>query len=501
MAGTGNPQFMIASSATTSASGAICALSTTFHIIIMFFSIGRLRASKSDYKWSLLVILITQFIGVILGTVAPLSRCFASLSFKVSLKWIVNHVKVSNVESYWTQKLYDWKQSSIPFSYSSRRCKIVIQSLKNLFLSICIGFQKTVVVICKMIRVIPIFFVICVVYFLRCGKWLKAMFSASSIKLVQNTEQPRKDKHLSRYVLQLQDDMEFAERTLKQISKAVNRLIQKAEKQQPKNLLKLLTESRGFEGVEKFDNHHVPPLLSEEYLHCWSLPLVTLTTIAMSLPNIQKNIVDCLLSGVSEGLVYVTIVEENLNITDDHVRIQKAVKTLWVELEVYHKWLGNKLPKHAPKENTAGQILQWLRDTGKNIVNEVERTDIIGVPNGNYKCRSISGNSMYRITETILCSYHENIVQVSQEELFTELLSIIADILAACLTNLPQVIALKCHTRAIEKREASVHAAAQLLGETMQIINTLQDRELPSLNPNDMAFIDKWRSYLKDPCP
>ncbi|KAL7604202.1 hypothetical protein Lser_V15G18645 [Lactuca serriola] len=501
MAGTGNPQFMIASSATTSASGVICALSTTFQILNMLFNISRFPTdSKSDYKWSLLVILITQFIGVILGTVAPLSRCFAPLSFKMSLKWIVNHVKVSNVESYWTQKLYDWKQSSIPFPYSSRKCKIVIQSLKNLFLSICIGFQKTVVVICKMIRVIPIFFVVCVVYFLRCGKWLKAMFSASSIKLVQNTEQPGKDKDLSRYVLQLQDDMEFAERTLKGISKSVNRLIQKAEKQQPKNLLKLLTGCGGFEGGEKFDSHHVPHLLSEEYLHCWSLPLVTLTTIAMSLPNIQKNIVDCLLSGVSEGLVYVTLVEETLNITDDDVCIQKAAKTLWVEVEVYHKWLGNKLPKLTPKANTAKQILQWLRDTGKNIVSEVERTDM-GVIDGSSKCKSISANSMYQTSETILRVYQENIGQVSQEELFAELLSMIADILSACLTNLPKVIAMKCHTSAAEKREESVHAAAQLLGETMQIINILQDREHQSMNSDDMVFIDKWCAYLKHPFP
>ncbi|CAH1435098.1 unnamed protein product [Lactuca virosa] len=500
MAGTGNPQFMIASSATTSASGAICALSTAYYILLMFFSIRPLPASQSDYKWSLSVILITQFIGIILGTIAPLSRCFAALSFKVSLKWIVNHIKVSNVESYWTQKLDDLKQSSIPSPYSSRKCKFVIQSLKNLFLSICIGFQKTVVVACKIIRVVLIFLLICVVYCLHCGKWLKAMFSTSSINMVQNTEQLGKDKDLSQYVLQLQDDMEFAERTLKGISKSVNSLIQKAEKQQPKNLMKLLTESTGFEGVEKFDSHHAPPLLSEEYLHSWSLPLVTLTTIAMSLPKIQKNIVDCLLSGVSEGLVYVTLVEESFNFTDDHISIQKAAKTLWVEVEVYHKWLGNKLPKYAPKANTVEQILQWLRDIGKNIVSEVESTDI-GVPNGNSKCRSVSANSMYRITETILCSYHENIGQVSQEELFAELLSLIADILAACLTNLPQVIAMKCHTSAIEKREASVHAAAQLLGETMQIINTLQVRELPSLNPNDMAFIDKWRSYLKDPFP
>ncbi|CAH1452455.1 unnamed protein product [Lactuca virosa] len=104
---------------------------------------------------------------------------------------------------------------------------------------------------------------------------------------------------------------------------------------------------------------------------------------------------------------------------------------------------------------------------------------------------------MYRITETILLSYYSNIDEVSQEELFAQLSSMIADILAACLTNLPQVIAMKCHTSFIEKREASVQVAAQLLGKTTQIINILQDRELPSLNDTDqLAFIDKWQVNL-----
>nr|GFB07188.1 hypothetical protein CTI12_AA606100 [Tanacetum cinerariifolium] len=50
---------------------------------------------------------------------------------------------------------------------------------------------------------------------------------------------------------------------------------------------------------------------------------------------------------------------------------------------------------------------------------------------------------------------------------------------------------MKGHTSSIEKREASVYAAAQLLGETTQIINNLQDRELPSLNPEELQFINK----------
>ncbi|GKC45237.1 hypothetical protein Tco_1062959, partial [Tanacetum coccineum] len=91
---------------------------------------------------------------------------------------------------------------------------------------------------------------------------------------------------------------------------------------------------------------------------------------------------------------------------------------------------------------------------------------------------------MYQITKSILTFYNTNIDELSQEDLFKELSSMIADILAACLTNLPEIIITKCHERMIEKRESSVNAAAQLLGETTQIINILQDRELP-MGPAD----------------
>nr|GEV51851.1 hypothetical protein [Tanacetum cinerariifolium] len=383
--------FISACSATTSASGVICGASTALHIAIMLYVYPWMTDYLSDYKRSMLVILITQFIGAILGTIAPLWRCFATLSFKMSTKLILNHIKVFKVESYWTQILSDWKQSSV-------------------------------------------------------------LFPSRSAK---NPDQLEQKEDLSRYVLQLQDDMELAEKTLKGITKSVNRLIQKAEKRQPVNLLKLLQNSRGFEGVKKFDSCCVPPLLSVQRLDCWSLPVITLATIALSLPNIPNNT---------------------------------------AEFEVYQKWLGNKLQKPSPL-NTTGMILQWFKNTAKNMVNEVDNMDIRSV-NDNAIYRSISANSMYRITESILLSYHTDIDDVSQEELFLELSSMISDILAACLTNIPQVIVMKCHTKVIEKREASVNAAAQLLGQATQIMNTLQDRELPTLHADEFPFIDKWISSL-----
>ncbi|GKA02872.1 hypothetical protein Tco_0675653 [Tanacetum coccineum] len=501
MAGTGSPQFITACSATTSAAGVICVVSTVIHVFISavnnFETIIRKYESdifvsdhQSDYDWSVTLILKVQLIGSLVGTIAPLCRCYAAMTFKLSIKWIWNHIKVFKVESYWTQKLYDWKQSSIPFLVNSRKTKIFIHNIKAIFLIICIGVQMTVVVACKMIALIPIFFVICVLFCIRCWKWFKAMFSASSIVMGQYPEQQSNFNDLRRYVLQLQDDMELSERTLKSISKSVNRLMKKAEKQQPCNLVKLLSESKGFEGVGKYDSLRVPPLFEEDYLDCWSLPLVTLTAIAVYLPKIQNDIVDRLLSSVSEGLKYVTLVEESLNATDEYVSIQKAAKLLWLEVEVSNKWVGNNLKNHASEVNTAGLILQWFKNTAKNIVTEEQVIDIRNV-NDNSFYRSICANSMYRITESILLSYHTNIDELSEEDLFTELSSMISDILAACLTNLPQVIVTKCHESVLERRESSVNATVQLLGETTLIMNTLQDRELPDLDPAELPFIDK----------
>ncbi|KAJ0764652.1 hypothetical protein HanPI659440_Chr08g0294551 [Helianthus annuus] len=327
MAETGSPQFMIVCSATTSASGVICVSSTLLHGIIMMYTAQHMMDYGSEYKGSVLVILITQFTGVILGTVAPLSRCFALLSFKVSIKQIWKHIKVFKVESYYTQKISYWKQSSVPFKFSSRGFKIVIQDLKVFILSCCIGFQKMVVVACNMTALIPIFIVLGILCCLQCWKRLKVMFCASNNVLVERSAQQQHNKALSQYVLLLQDDMELAERTLRSISKSGNRLIQKAEKQQPNSLMKLLEEYSGFEGVGKYDVQQGLPLPEQKYVDCWSLPIVTLTAIAISLPNIQKHMVDRLLRSVSEGLTYVKHVEETLNATDEYVSSQKVARS------------------------------------------------------------------------------------------------------------------------------------------------------------------------------
>nr|GEX83656.1 hypothetical protein CTI12_AA562090 [Tanacetum cinerariifolium] len=86
---------------------------------------------------------------------------------------------------------------------------------------------------------------------------------------------------------------------------------------------------------------------------------------------------------------------------------------------------------------------------------------------------------------------------ISEEQLFALLNGMIADILSACFTNLPRVITMNCHESVIEKREARIKGAAMLLGKTTKIIERLEKLELPSMDPDRMAYIDEWRIYLK----
>ncbi|KAJ0881631.1 hypothetical protein HanRHA438_Chr10g0476311 [Helianthus annuus] len=475
--------FITACFHTTSASGVICLLVTILHTYTMSGTIKAMLAKDydSDYGWSMLVILIVQSIGVLIGTIVPLSRCFATLEFKTSFSI---HFKVFKVEHHWTRKLNDWRQASIRLPFHSRRLNVVIETSKRLIIYICIQLQVGVVVLCKIIALIPIVFVICFHY-------LKAVFSSLR----------RYDKNLGPlnlgilpYILYFENGMRVGKRTMEAFSKSVNALIQKGAKGQPNDLIKLIEgkSTFGFHGVARFDQtYNIPSWSPEVPFHaaCWRLPVVTLTAIAVSLPEIEKEEVDCLLECVREGLLYVTLVEKNLNFMYDS---QQAAETLWREIST-NKWLGKELQNPAFQKSTAGQIVKWFRDNATHYLEG-------GIWNRDMH-RLICGNSMYRITETILCTYNTNIddATLSQKELFDSLSSMIADIIAACLTNLPQIIIMKCHyMSAIKERRTRVKDAAQLLGETIEIIRLLQDHRIPRMNPNDMPYLNKWRGYISD---
>ncbi|XP_071693527.1 uncharacterized protein [Rutidosis leptorrhynchoides] len=465
MAETGSPQFVMAANPLTTASGVICVFVFAMNLLVVFEapfgSHPEEDVYRSSYKWSILFILVTQSVGVLVGTIAPVFRCFTILSFNLVTKWDGNHLKVFKVEKYWTRKLYEWKRSHVAFPSSSRTSRNLIFNSKKYVLSICIIFQKS----------------------------LEARLFPPPIDSGTNDV----NAEVSNYVLQINDEMELAEHTLKDISDSMNFFISTAEKEQNKNLLKFLEKSTGFNGVEIFDNDHVQPLLSVEFVNSWSLPIITLTCIAVALPNICKDVVESLVKNVGEGLIYTHIVEESLNRESEYVNIRKVTMTLWHEIENNRNWLKNAIKVDTFKGKTAIQVLKWFAEKAEEesinhkMVNSFERL--------------IAANSVYRISRTILLRDESNAEPICEQQLFDLLNGMIADIMSACFTNLPHVIRLKCHESVIEKREASVKVAAKLLGKTTKILQNLETRELPSMEPDKMMYIDGWRNYLKQSIP
>ncbi|XP_024995343.1 uncharacterized protein LOC112528553 [Cynara cardunculus var. scolymus] len=459
----------------------------------------------SDYEWSIVVIVIIQVIGILVGIIAPVFRCFAALSFRLSLKWVKKHTKVCEVEKYWTQKLLEWKQIPLAFPLSGRISKALVYNLYHLILNLGITCQKVIVVSCKIIGLIPLVTVIIGVFCVNCCKSLKANFFLMPVASNRETEHAFEQNHdtnqdIENYVLQLQDEMELGRRTLKRFSNSANRSIKKGEKQLPTNLLKLIEQCTGFEGVVKFDSENIQGLIWVTFPNSWSLPIVTLTCIAITLPNISQESVDNLFKGVSESLSYTLLVEESLNNVGEYKKIHKATMELRQEVEVNYKWLGNTLQRNAYKEKNPKEILEWFADKAKDIAVEMNE-HINEEPFDSYCDRLVVADSMYRVTQTIMVNYPDDIEDGRGEQLFYLLSSMIVDIAVACFTNLPRVIVMKCQDDAIEKREASVRAAAELLGSTKTIIEKVDACEVPNLDPEQMAFIDEWRLHLKQSIP
>ncbi|KAJ0811991.1 hypothetical protein HanPSC8_Chr17g0756911 [Helianthus annuus] len=497
MAETGSPQFGMASNPLSTASGVVCVVVFVLNFLMVFkflfgfYGLERLlyvamNLYASPYKWSTLAILLTQSIGVVVGTTAPISRCFSVFSFKLCTKWNRNDFIFFKVEKYWTQKLQEWKQSPVLFLSSCQRSTSLIYNSKYIILSLGIGFQKVIVILCKAIRLIVI---VALIFLAICYYHCKAIRRYTQPSASRTNDAA--DEDLSRYVVLIENEIDLAEKTLKGISKSMNACISKVEKEKNNHLLELLEKSTGFEGVEIFDTDHIQPLLPVEPVNSWSLPIVTLTCVAVAL---LSDGVESLLTSVGEGLAFTHLVEESLNTANEYVNIRKTTLILWHEVENKCKWLDTPLAKSVFKEKTAIEVVRWFSDKGKEIVTEIStKGDLVDNPPKTL----VVANSMYRITQTILLRYQSNMEPIAKEQLFAHLKGMIADIFCACFTNIPQVITTRCHESVIEKREASVKVAAKLLGKTTKIIERLETR-VPTIPDDRMAYIDEWRRhYIK----
>ncbi|KAK6123506.1 hypothetical protein DH2020_042743 [Rehmannia glutinosa] len=307
------------------------------------------------------------------------------------------------------------------------------------------------------------------------------------------------DINLTSYLLLLEGEAELPRRILKDIVRRADNTIQAGLKKQPQCLINLLTKFVGFNGVGEFDRNQIPSLHSYEPPNCWTLPVVTLTTIAVALPNIAKDKKDQLVSSVGEGLSLAKIVEKTFNTNAQLWNIKKAADVSWVRVALCRNWLDMDLRKTSLKVKTSKEVLQKLSNkAGRTIMEFKREVKDAYMENPLYwPVKVVAANSMYRVSRTILLSCEaEN--EVTDDGLFEGISVMIADILAACLTNLAHVITTMCHRNAIEKREESVQEAFLLLGKTEQILELLQQREWPSLDHDKATYIDEWRAFF---CP
>ncbi|KAK9068389.1 hypothetical protein SSX86_012502 [Deinandra increscens subsp. villosa] len=495
MTETRNPQFVIACSPVSSAFGVICLFNFLYPVRRYVSGMEYFFCDASDYKWSLKIIYIVQSVGTIVASIAPISRCMSSVGhYNLSKEWSKNHLNVFRVEKHWIQRLQKWKRRHVQLHIPSRHCKIVFHNVKNTCLNLCITLHILVLVICKTICLVPRIILIllsyCWYFFKSCLKWFQRVTRKPNGNEIDGSEL----KEYVMYVIQIEEDAKLSDRILRNTLRYITQLLQVSEEKEPRYLMVLLEKSIRFNGVAEFESEQVQPLYPKETHNCWSLVVVTLTSVAIALPNIVQGHVNSLLSGVREGLQIVRHIEECLNGDNDTLETRKAAKRVWAEVEVYHSWLQINLHKMARKGKTSKEILQWLGDEAEKIMREFKSSKKPSIDQSPYKF--IVASSMHRISRSMLLNINEQDL-LNDEEIFEWISTMTADILSACFTNLPRVIKLKCHHHAIEKRGESIRNAAELLGKCKKILKILKARKLPNMDLDSMAYIDKWRVVLK----
>ncbi|KAF7828407.1 uncharacterized protein G2W53_019571 [Senna tora] len=510
MAHTSSPQFVLGRSPTCTASGAFCLLSALLLAEAMLRSYFmpwsfRFCSGESDYKWSTILILVVQGAAVVVGTIAPAFRWFVAIKFRCpQTRNVSHHKKEFIVEQYWIESLLEMRDCPLNLRIRHRHCRKLAHDAKVFLLNLCIRMQMGIVLMSKLTRIISISLVSSILScFYHCKK-VKFSFNNTVSSVSSGSEgQGGSKPDLSRFVLHLEGEEALVGLMMRDNRDATNHWIQVGEKRQPKLLIQLLEKSsvlQGFKGVGEFDSDQVPSLHPVEPPYSWSLPLVTLTCVAMALPDISKSSVKNLIDAVNEGFPYVKAVENTLDKEGRLIRVMKAAAIVWHGADLYHKWFDLDLTKLSLQAESSKEALQKLADTAKTRYEKFKIKNInvcLRASPSEWPIKVLAANSMYRISKTILlnCGIRDDF---RSETLLEELTLVIADILGSCFTNIPHVISAKCVKSAIEEREDSVRHASYIFGKTKKIIEMLEERAaIPNVDKRCMTKIDDWRSMHK----
>ncbi|XP_068635462.1 uncharacterized protein [Aristolochia californica] len=492
MAHTCSPQYVLGRSALCCASGAFCLLSALILVeAVIRAQLTQMRefcGGNSDYEWSTMVIFVSQAIAIVVGTIAPASRWFYSMSFSGSQGRGRCNLTGFSVEKYWVQRLVEWKESPLHFQVTNRRFRRMAYSVRSQILNVGIQIQKAIVIASKLIRLASTLsmFLLSKFMSLSCkGLLLKGRLGTSSMSSSNSS--------IGGFVLHLEGEEGLVHLIMKKGFEATQQWIRMGRKHQPTHFLELLqkrTASQRFSGVGEFDSEHVQSIVLEEPPNCWSLTLVTLVSIAISLPGTNRYSIEQLLKGVYEGLRYVKLIEKNLD-AKGLINMRDAANIVWQRIDLHNRWFDYDLNQCSHEEQNAKEVIEKLAHISKTYVLESMNQGESEKNPLEWPAKTLAANSMYRVSQTILMKHKSNTEK--GEDLFKWLCTIMADIFGACLTNLPIVISMECFCSTIEVREASVREAVYLLGETEKILEIVGHDGFSGLDTGSMADIDKWR--------
>lgn len=512
MAHTSSPQFVLGRSVTCTASGAFCLLSavTLAEAMLRSYLVPwsfKFCDGTCDYKWSTILILIVQVAAVGVGTIAPAVRWFIAINYRCPNVRNKSTKRRFQVESYWTDKLVLIKESPIGFRIHNRQCRKLAHDAKVLILNFCIKLHMGIVLVSKATQFVSISLMCWIFFCCDCCKKLKSKFDHTVSSISSGTDsKPGSKLDLRCYVLHLEGEEELVEVMMKDNRDATIHWVQVGEKKQPKHLLELIEKSsmlQGFKGVGEFDTDQVLSCHAGETPNSWSLSLVTLASIIVALPTINRCSVKKLIGTINEGLPYVRCIENILDKEGKLIKVRKAADIVWLGVDLYDKWLDVDLYKLSLQNKSPKETIEMLADAAKIRYEKFKAKYIhicSRVSPSSWPIKVIASDSMYRKSQTTILN-HEIIKDHTGERLFEALTAMISDIFCACLTNLPHVISTKCLNSAIEEREDSVRHAVYMLGQTKKIIEMIEKKAFHSLDFSRGTNIEDWSSMHKQNSP
>ncbi|XP_078448184.1 uncharacterized protein LOC144716808 [Wolffia australiana] len=501
MAYASNSQHVLGRSLTCAAAGGFSLLAAVVFLRIFVITVFRKSdgfcKGESDYQSTTLLVVVCQAVSIIIGTVAPLCRYLLSSRDKK-----LEGMKLFTVEEYWLGRLKDWRDLPLfkGFHQGSWMPKLAWYGYKWVMNSL-IAAQTAVIVLCNFISLPP-------ALVMQLVKASHPIWEDSPGRDLEDSEgrgESRDVGDLSRFVLVLEGEDPLLEPLMRNGRLETQSSFDKGRTRRPEGLLGLLREncSPGFMRLGELGisssqetNEDVPEHNS------WALPTVALASIVFHLPGIEQRLIKSLLRSVGKSLKYVRLVDKHL---DEHglVNASEAADILWEKLDLFGRWHYKNLKENDGNEGQTGvrEILQGLESMGKSCMERelsMRRRERRSCP-WDWPPKALAG---YYVQRVCCIARQRDSKDLTPEGLFRWLCEAIADVIGACLTNLPRVVLMECMRGKTEYREEGARQAAVLFGEAKEVLRFLRERAEAHGHvypARDLRYrIDSWasRPYL-----